>query len=348
MKIVVLAGGFSPERHVSLTSGAMVTQALRSLHHEVALVDLYFDVKESFPTLAKAEIPDAYKKVITQMPDLIALKHEKKINAHLSIGKGITDLCKEADIAFLALHGACGEDGRLQALLDLEGIPFTGSNHLASAVAMDKDMTKQLLAPLIPTAKWKKYHVTSETIPDILEATTLPVVVKPLNSGSSIGVSIAHDKKTLQKALEENVLLGGDTLIEDFISGREIQIAILGDKTLPAIEIIVGQGFYDLENKYTPDLAKEICPAKLSSDIAEKLSQYALTAFRTLGLSVLARADFIVTEDGTAYFLEINTLPGMTPTSLVPQEAAAVGMSYETLCQTILEESLKKGKSQWK
>lgn len=345
MKIVVLAGGFSPERHVSLTSGAMVTEALRSLGHLVALVDLYFDVTETFQNLAESAVPEEYKKVETKMPDLRSLQEKKEKlggDCKVSVGKGVVSLCKEAEIAYLALHGACGEDGRLQALLELEGISYTGSDYLSSALAMDKDLTKKLIVGKIPTAKWQKVKVTSANKQNLIEKMALPVVVKPLSSGSSIGVSIVHDKEQLSSALEESITLGGETVLEEFIEGREIQVAILGEKVLPPIEIIVENGFYDIENKYTPNLAKEICPAEVSSEITEKLSEYAMLVFQTLGLSALARADFIVAKDGTPYFLEINTLPGMTPTSLVPQEAAAVGIDYPTLCQMIVDESLKK------
>lgn len=342
MKIVVLAGGLSLERHVSLTSGAMVAAALRKSGNEVALVDLYFDTKETFSTLSKEEIPQEFFTVNTEIPDLEKLGVEKGENKENSIGLGILSLCKEADLAFLALHGACGEDGRLQAVLELEGITYTGSNHLASAIAMDKDLTKRLISGKIPTAKWKKVRVSPENIADLLENTPLPVVVKPLNSGSSIGVSIVHDKENLEKALQESITLGGDTVLEELILGREIQVAVLGNQALPAIEIMVEQGFYDMENKYLPGKATEVCPAEISQEIGEKLAEYALIAFETIGLSVLARADFIVSADGTPYFLEINTLPGMTPTSLVPQEAAAVGMDYEELCQRIVDLSFKK------
>lgn len=325
MKIVVLAGGYSLERHVSLTSGAMVTQALRKLGHEVALVDLFFDTSACFQSLVKEEIPKEFFTVNTEIPDLDQLKKVK--GNENPVGDGVIALCHEANLTFLALHGACGEDGRLQALLELEGIRYTGSNHLASAIAMDKDLTKRLISGKIPTAPWKKVKITGDNLIDLLEATSLPVVVKPLNSGSSIGVSIVKDKDSLEKALKESISLGGDTVLEELILGREIQVAILGNRTLPAIEIMVDDGFYDMENKYLPGKAREICPAEISQEIADHLSEYAMTAFQTLGLEVVARADFIVSQDGTPYFLEINTLPGMTPTSLVPQEAAAVGIN---------------------
>ncbi len=342
MKIVVLAGGLSLERHVSLTSGAMVTRALRKCGHEVALVDLYFGTSENFQTLSQKEVPAELFTVNTDMPNLEELQKEKGGNPHQFVGNSVLKLCKEADLVFLALHGACGEDGRLQAVLELEGITYTGSNYLASAIAMDKDLTKKLIYGKIPTAKWEKVRVSAENIDNLITKTQLPVVVKPLNSGSSIGVSIVHEQEELKKALEESISLGGDTVLEEFIQGREIQVAILGDKVLPAIEIVVEQGFYDMENKYLAGKATEICPAEISDTVAEKLANYAMTAFDTLGLSVLARADFIVSADETPYFLEINTLPGMTPTSLVPQEAAAIGVDYEALCQRIVDLSLEK------
>lgn len=342
MKIVVLAGGLSPERHVSLTSGAMVAKALRSIDHQVVLIDMYFDTKPAFDYYSTLPIPEEYNKVNTEVPDLFDLMATKKYRPENPVGDNVVRLCQQADIAFLALHGACGEDGRLQALLDLENVIYTGSDYISSAIAMDKDLTKRLLADKIPTAKWQKVRVTPANINDLIENTPLPIVVKPISNGSSIGVSIAKDRVGLKNALHESIFLGGDTILEEYIKGREIQIAILGNRTLPPIEIIIEDGFYDMENKYTPDLATEICPAQIPQEIADKLSEYAMTAFRTLGLAVLARADFIVAEDGTPYFLEINTLPGMTPTSLVPQEAAAIGMTYPELCQTIIDESLKK------
>ncbi|MFI3252889.1 MAG: D-alanine--D-alanine ligase [Eubacteriales bacterium] len=340
MKILVLAGGFSMERHVSLTSGAMVSQALRKNGHTVAMVDLYFDVEKDFSFLSKEKIPENYFQVNTEIPDLESLKKTK--SSENFIGNGVISLCHQADLVFLALHGSCGEDGRLQAVLDLEGICYTGSGHLPSALAMDKNLTKLFIQGEIPTAPWKKMKITEKNIKKLAKEISLPIVVKPINSGSSIGVSIPNNMIELETALADCLALGGEVILEEFISGREIQVAILGDRTLPPIEIFVEDGFYDLENKYKSGLAKEVCPADIPADIAEKLSNYAMKAFQILGLSVIARADFILAEDGTIYFLEINTLPGMTPTSLVPQEAAAVGISYDALCEQIVTLSLEK------
>ena len=256
------------------------------------------------------------------------------------------ELCRGADIVYLALHGACGEDGRIQAALDLLGVPYTGSGCLGSAIAMDKDLTKRLVSPLVTTPRWETVTVTRSNKEELLARTALPVVVKPLDSGSSIGVYIAHTAAELDEALEASIARGGRTVLEEYVQGREIQVGILEDRALPSIEIIPKQGFYDYANKYQPGAAEEICPAPIPAEWEERIGRDALAVFRAVGLSVYARADFIVKEDGTPCFLEINTLPGMTPTSLVPQEAAAVGISYGQLCQTILEASLRARKEE--
>lgn len=345
MKIVVLAGGLSPERNVSLSSGAMVCQALRERGHQVALVDLFFGL-EGMPgtpeSLYGQPIPESFKKVSRQAPDLKQVRASRKDQSPSAIGPGVLELCAGADIVYLALHGACGEDGRIQAALDLLGVPYTGSGYLSSAIAMDKDLTKRMVADKVVTPRWQVVRVSEENLKQLTAETELPVVVKPIDSGSSIGVYIAHTRPELRKALEGSIALGGRTVLEQYIQGREIQVALLDDKALPSIEIIPKEGFYDYENKYQPGAALEVCPAEIPAEWEKRLGEAALEVFRTVGLSVYARADFIVTEDGTPYFLEINTLPGMTPTSLVPQEAAVVGMSYGDLCEKIIEIALRK------
>lgn len=344
MKIVVLAGGLSPERNVSLSSGSMVCQALRDRGHQVALVDLFFgleDHKGEPEELFNAPIPDSFKKVSRQAPDLEQVRASRKWKDASAIGPGVLDLCKKADVVYLGLHGACGEDGRIQAALDLLGVPYTGSGYLSSAIAMDKDLTKRLVADKVVTPRWMRVDLTEEQLDGLVEEVSLPAVIKPVDSGSSIGVFIANDKAELRHALEESVKLGGRVVIEQYIKGREIQVAVLNGKALPSIEITPKEGFYDYENKYQPGAALEVCPAPIPAEWEERIGKAAVAVFETVGLSVYARADFIVTEDGTPYFLEINTLPGMTPTSLVPQEAAAVGMDYGTLCETIIRSSLE-------
>ena len=344
MKIVVLAGGLSPERNVSLSSGSMVCQALRDRGHQVALVDLFFgleDHKGEPEELFNAPIPDSFKKVSRQAPDLEQVRASRKWKDASAIGPGVLELCKKADVVYLGLHGACGEDGRIQAALDLLGVPYTGSGYLSSAIAMDKDLTKRLVADKVVTPQWMRVDLTEDQLDGLVEEVSLPAVIKPVDSGSSIGVFIANDKAELRHALEESVKLGGRVVIEQYIKGREIQVAVLNGKALPSIEITPKEGFYDYENKYQPGAALEVCPAPIPAEWEERIGKAAVAVFETVGLSVYARADFIVTEDGTPYFLEINTLPGMTPTSLVPQEAAAVGMDYGTLCETIIRSSLE-------
>jgi len=346
MKILVLAGGLSPERNVSLSSGAMVCQALRERGHQVALMDLFYglDGALSGENLYVAPIPDAFKRVAREAPDLDQVRARRGDSSPSVIGPGVFEMCAGADVVYLALHGTCGEDGRIQAALDLLGVPYTGSGCLGSAIAMDKDLTKRLVADQVKTPRWETVTVTEENIEDLMERTKLPVVVKPIASGSSIGVYIAASKEELRQALEESVRLGGRTVLEEYIKGREIQVAVLGDEALPSIEIIPKKGFYDYANKYQPGAATEVCPSRIPSAWEKALGDAALTVFQTIGLSVYARADFIVTKDGTPYFLEINTLPGMTPTSLVPQEAAAAGISYGGLCETIIQKSLEARK----
>ena len=183
---------------------------------------------------------------------------------------------------------------------------------------------------------------TEGDIARLVSETKLPCVVKPVANGSSVGVSIAHTGAELKKALEECLHFGAQVVIEQYIHGRELQVGILDGKALPAIEIIPKTGFYDYANKYQAGAAEEVCPAPIPAEWEKKLRSATETVFRVLELSVYSRADFIVTPDGTPYFLEINTLPGMTKTSLLPQEAAAVGIGYEELCEKIVEESLKQ------
>lgn len=347
MKILVLAGGLSPERNVSLSSGSMVCQALRDRGHRVALMDLFFGMEGCVGNgedLYEAPIPEPFKRVSRQAPDLAQVRANRKDKSPSAIGPGVLEMCAAADVVYLALHGACGEDGRIQAALDLLGVPYTGSGCLGSAIAMDKDLTKRLVAGQVTTPRWETVTVTRENLEELTRGTELPVVVKPIDSGSSIGVYIAHTREELSYALAESIQLGGRTVMEQYIKGREIQVAILDGKALPSIEIIPKEGFYDYENKYQPGAALEVCPAEIPAEWEKAVGDAALTVFHTIGLSVYSRADFIVTDDGTPYFLEINTLPGMTPTSLVPQEAAAVGIDYATLCEIIIEKSFEARK----
>ena len=346
MKIVVLAGGLSDERNVSLSSGTLITEALRRKGHRVALVDLYMGLEGydgTMEALFDAPVPEAWKKVSRQAPDLKKIKAERQWQSESYFGVGVLELCQQADIVFLALHGSCGEDGRVQATLEAFGIPFTGANYLSSAIAMDKDLTKRVVAPLgVKTPAWMLVESDGMDIDAVCAQAKLPCVVKPDDSGSSIGVSIANDEAELRAALKAAANEGSRILIEQYICGREVQIGILGDKALPSIEIIPAEGFYDYRNKYQPGAAREITPAEIPAETEQRLADAALTVFHALNLSAYSRADFILDAEGELWFLEINTLPGMTPTSLVPQEAAAVGISYSELCEQIIADALHK------
>ena len=346
MKIVVLAGGLSDERNVSLSSGCKVCAALRERGHQAALVDMYLGAEGDPGALFSAPIPAELTKIGRQAPDLAAVKAARPGGGESQFGPGVLEACRLADVVFLGLHGACGEDGRVQAAFDLMGIPYTGAGHLGSAIAMDKDLTKRMVAPLgVATPKWELVKYTAEDIPALSARLDVPCVVKPAASGSSIGVSIVHRREELSGALIQCLAYGGVCVVEQYIAGREIQVGILEDRALPSIEIIPKTGFYDYENKYQPGAAEEITPAPIPAEWERRLGEAALAVFHALGLSVYARADFIVTQDGTPWFLEINTLPGMTPTSLLPQEAAAAGMGYGELCERIIEASLKARKA---
>ena len=342
MKIVVLAGGLSDERNVSLSSGCKVCAALRERGHQAALIDMYLGTDQSPEALFSAPIPEELTKIGRQAPDLAAVRAARTDGGENRFGPGVLEACRLADVVFLGLHGTCGEDGRVQAALDLLGIPYTGSGYLGSAIAMDKDLTKRLAAPLgVATPKWELVRYTAEEIPALTARLEVPCVVKPVASGSSIGVSVVHDRDALSAALTQCLDYGRVCVVEQYIAGREIQVGILEDRALPSIEIVPKEGFYDYENKYQPGAAEEFCPAPIPEEWEARLGKAALTVFHALGLSVYSRADFIVTEDGTPWFLEINTLPGMTPTSLLPQEAAAVGIGYGELCERIINASLE-------
>ena len=345
MRIVVLAGGLSMERNVSLSSGSRICRALRERGHQAVLVDMFLGL-EGFDG-APSEVFDAPDglcgdfSVAVEAPDLDAVRAARRDKSASLFGPGVLETCALADVVFIALHGTCGEDGRVQAAFDLLGIPYTGSDYLGSAIAMDKDLTKRLVAPYVTTAKWRALKYTADEIETIADETELPCVVKPNANGSSIGVTIAHTREAVAAALRECLSFGAQVVIEQYIRGRELQVGILEGKALPAIEIIPKTGFYDYANKYQAGAATEVCPADIPAEWETALRSATETVFRVLELDVYSRADFIVTEDGTPFFLEINTLPGMTPTSLVPQEAAAVGIGYGELCERIVAESLR-------
>ena len=244
----------------------------------------------------------------------------------------------DADVIFLALHGGRGEDGTIQALLDLGGIPYTGSGHLASALAMDKDLAKQLfLQAGVPTPAWRMTPVDSS---DVMMAIGYPCIVKPSKQGSTVGLSLVRSSEELAEAIALAARFDDEVMVEQFIAGRELTVAILGDHALPVGEIIPRHELYDYECKYTPGMAREVFPADLTADEARTVQDLALRASRALKLRGCARIDFRMDAQGTFWCLEANTLPGMTQLSLVPQAAAAAGISFPELCERIVSLAL--------
>ena len=342
MKIVVLAGGLSPERDVSFSSGTMAANALLSLGHQAILVDLFFGLPEwdGKTDLFQSAKPLPPFRVSETEPDLDALRSSRKTGFNEFIGVNVPELCAQADIVYMALHGDCGENGKLQAFFDARGIRYTGSGRDGCRNAMDKWISKQMFESSgVLTPRGKLLKAGDPIDPDTLP---VPCVVKPCNGGSSIGVSVVRDRAELYDALKLAFSMEKTILVEEYIKGRELSCGILGDAALPPIEIIPLHGFYDYKNKYQAGASKEVTPAEIGADATARIQQIALKVFHLLGLSVYGRIDFLLTDDGRAYCLEANTRPGMTPTSLLPQEAAVIGYSYEQLCDTIISLSLKK------
>ena len=350
MRIVVLAGGLSMERNVSLSSGTRICRALRARGHQAALVDLYLGL-EGYDGAPESifDAPDGLRgdfSVAREEPDLDAVRASRKDKSENIFGKDVLRGCAMADVVFIALHGACGEDGRIQATLDLLGVPYTGSGYLGSGMAMDKSVTKRMMDSLgIRTAPWHDIHYTESDIPRLAEELPVPCAVKIVNGGSSIGVALPDTREQLEKALRDLLRYGDHVVVEQKIKGREIQIAVLGDGYLPAVEIIPKGAYFDYESKYQAGGAVELCPAPITDAAWKQVGEMALKLHKGLGLSVYSRSDFILDENGQAWCLEINTLPGMTPTSLVPQEAAQVGLNYGELCEKIVELSLAARKA---
>lgn len=343
MNIAVLAGGYSPERDVSLTSGSLIANALIDEGYNVCLADVYLGIKDDNITkeLFNKEKKAVYK-VEHDVPDLAALK-ETSGNGNALIGKGIIELCRLADVVFLALHGAMGENGQLQATLDNFGIKYSGSGYVGSLLAMDKDISKKMFVGAgVRTPEWLYFTAKEGNIAEIEEKIGYPCVVKPCSCGSSVGISIVDDRSGLEKALAEAEKYEDNILVEKKIEGRELTVGMLDGEVLPAVEIIPTEGFYDYKNKYQAGKTVELCPAPISDEIKDALAEQTKLAFAALRLSGYARFDYIVDENNDPWCLEANTLPGMTPTSLLPQMAAAAGMSYGALCSKIVELAMKK------
>src|SRR5690606_37326292 len=250
---------------------------------------------------------------------------------------------READLVFLALHGGTGEDGTVQAVLDLAGIVYTGSGRIGSALGMDKDVSKRLfLAASVPTPDWLMAPASTEAVAERLG---FPVIVKPNGQGSTVGLSLVERPEDLQSAIEEATRYDDAVMIERYIAGRELTVGILDDEALAVGEIIprIGTGqIFDYASKYQVGGADEIFPADVTPETARRAQELGLAAHRALKLDCYSRADFRMDADGGLWCLEMNTLPGLTSGSLLPRSAAAVGISFDELCERICLSALRK------
>lgn len=348
MNIVVLAGGLSTERDVSFKTGSMVSAALRENGHKVILLDVfmgYGDKEDALEGIFERaeEISVKVSDIPEVAPDLEQVKASRKDQSACFFGPNVIRMCQMADVVFMALHGENGENGKIQAAFDLFGIRYTGSDYLSSAIAMNKGVAKRFfVSNHIPTPNGSSMTKAQRTDDIAKLGLSLPCVVKPCCGGSSIGVTIVRNQNEFAKALDEAFRWENELVIEEYVQGREFSVGVMEGKALPVIEIAPIQGFYDYKNKYKAGSAVETCPAKLPEDIAQKMQYYAEEVARVIGLDTYSRTDFLLNEEGQIFCLETNTLPGMTPTSLLPQEANQIGMDFNALCEKIIEISLKR------
>jgi D-alanine-D-alanine ligase len=327
IKIALFVGGTSPEREVSKASGKAIYGAIKSLGYPCILIDPAFGTDQ----------PKEEEKFFNKK-DYTKIKNENIIKTINS------DLLNDIDLVFLALHGKSGEDGTIQSMLNLRNIKYTGSGIFSSMISMDKAFSKSLFRVNdVNTADWftidKKFDIDATT-KKIMENFGFPCVVKPNDQGSTVGLAIVKKGNEIKEALNLALRYSDLTLIERYIPGREMTVAILDDEPLPVLEIIPKSGFYDYKSKYTSGMSEYIVPAKIPEDVFLKIQQQALMAFKSLRCKVYARVDFRLDENNVAYCLEVNTLPGMTSTSLVPKMANVIGISFEQLIDTIIRKSL--------
>ncbi|MFR2747549.1 MAG: D-alanine--D-alanine ligase [Roseburia hominis] len=351
MKIVVLAGGLSTERDVSFKTGEMVTKALRENGHQVILLDVFMGYSNKEEDLTgifdRAEAVSVKVAAIPETaPDLEKVKAQRKDLSDNFFGPNVIELCRMADIVFMALHGENGENGKIQAAFDLFGIRYTGTGYLGSALAMNKGMAKQLfLENGIPTPRGTSLKRGEDAAKIETCGIHFPCVVKPCSGGSSIGVSIVHDKAEYEQALKEAFRWENELVIEEYVKGREFSVGVIDFQALPIIEIAPVEGFYDYKNKYKAGSTVETCPAELSEQITKEMQGYAEKVAEVLGLNTYSRTDFLLDAEDHIFCLEANTLPGMTPTSLLPQEAKVTGVDFNQLCEKLIESSMRKYKN---
>jgi len=329
MRVTVLMGGDSVEREVSLASGCQVARALRDRGHRVTALDTLQGVLSHGQ---EEEILAAGVRPPGAIPP-------GRLPGGLRDLPGLPEVA-EADVLFLTLHGGAGEDGTLQTLLELAGVPFTGSGRLGCTLAMDKEVSKRLLRDAgVATPGWLTGPRPAQ---EVEEELGLPVIVKPYSGGSTLGLTLAHDRAELSAAVEEARRHHAGVLFERYIRGREVTVGIVGEEPLPVGEIIPAHEIFDYECKYLPGMAQEIFPAELPPGVAAMLRERALAAHRALRMEDLSRVDFILDAEGEAWCLEANALPGLTANSLLPRAAAAAGIAFGELCERIMTLALER------
>lgn len=324
MKVVVLMGGRSAEREISLRTGHGIARSLRALGHDVTAIDA-----ADGRLIGAGETAPAQLEGPTQAGALPEVAVRAVADAR-SLG--------DADVVFIALHGGPGENGTVQALLDLSGRPYTGSGVLASALAMNKAMSKELFVRAgVPTPRWQLVRGHDLRTVDSVALGGYPLITKPNEQGSSVGLTVVLRAEDMPAALDLAFEYGREVLVEQFIPGRELTVAVLGDEPLPIVEIRPKSGTYDYETKYTAGASEYFCPADLPESVARRVRELGVLAARALDCAGVSRVDFRLDANDEAWCLEVNTIPGMTPTSLVPMAAKAHGLSYDQLVARMLE-----------
>jgi len=326
MRVTVLTGGATAERAVAFASASQIVAALRSRGHEVSVVDTAGGLLDE---RGERELLGAAVGTAPPAVDQLAAREQRMLS------EGLAELpaVRDADVLFLAVHGGQLEGGTLQAVLDVIGVPYTGSGPLASALAMDKDLSKRLFrAAGVPVPAWFMAPVAPE---DVTTALGWPVIIKPSKQGSSVGLTLVKKAEDLENAVKLAARYDDEVMAEQFIPGRELTVGVLGDVPLPVGEIVPKHELFDYETKYTPGMSEETFPARIETLLARQLQEYAVMAHRALKLNGYSRVDFRVTPEGDIFCLEANSLPGMTRTSLYPQAAQAAGISFPELCERV-------------
>ncbi len=335
-RIAVLTGGSTPERTVALAGASQVAAALRGRGHEVAVFDTV-EPAALDPELEQQRLGQVVGSRPPSLAELRALEAREDLPALVAGDLG------SHDAVFLVLHGRQGEGGEVQELLEAAGIAFTGSDACGSRLAMDKDGSKgRFKAAGIPTPDWAMWPVSAEEV----AALGLPLVVKPSRVGSTVGLSVVREVRELDGAVGRALTFDDQVLLERFVGGGEYTVGVLEGQTLAVGEIVPPGDIFDYHSKYTPGLAEELFPARIDDELTERLRRLGLAAHEALGLRDFSRVDFRLDDAGEPYCLEVNTLPGMTNTSLLPQSAAAVGISFDELCERMIRLALARGRRQ--